>query len=217
MGSNQDRPYRDETWLREKYVVEELSQREIADLARVSQKTVANWMDKHEIPADGKRGSNDTRFRDPDWLREKYVEEGLSTWEVADLCGCSQTTIRDWLGRHSIDTRARKRPPKTLTESFYSEASRQGDSTYEKWTVSDCGEVHTVRVHRLLAVAEHGFGAVVGNHVHHVTNLGWDNRPGNVVPLPADLHAELHHSKESAPYPIPDEWKPRLWDMGVEL
>jgi len=44
-------------------------------------------------------------YRDEDWLREKYWDEGLNQEEIADLCGSHRTTIIEWMGRHSIETR----------------------------------------------------------------------------------------------------------------
>jgi len=42
---------------------------------------------------------------DYDWLREKYIEEGLTQSEISDLAGVSQGTISHHIGKSDIDTR----------------------------------------------------------------------------------------------------------------
>jgi hypothetical protein len=66
---------------------------------------------------------------------------------------------------------------------------------YECWTVYDGQrESHTVRVHRLVAIAEYGFDAVSGNVVHHKNQIPWDNRPENLEPMSRGEHSELHNA-----------------------
>ena len=48
-----------------------------------------------------------TFYRDPIWMRKKYLEEGQTMKQIADICGCTPMTIRDWLIRHDIQTRNR--------------------------------------------------------------------------------------------------------------
>ena len=42
-----------------------------------------------------------------DWMRAKYVDEKMTLQEIADICGVSAMTIREWLMRHNIETRGR--------------------------------------------------------------------------------------------------------------
>ena len=44
-------------------------------------------------------------FRDRDWLYLKYVEERLSTLQIARLCNCHYRTIHQWLIRFGIPRR----------------------------------------------------------------------------------------------------------------
>ena len=49
----------------------------------------------------------DLRYRDPDWLQEKYWGEGLNQREIGSLCGVSQRTILDWMHRLGVCRRTR--------------------------------------------------------------------------------------------------------------
>lgn len=44
-------------------------------------------------------------YRDRDWLWQRRYGEGLLLREMADLAGCSVTTIGRWLGRHGMPNR----------------------------------------------------------------------------------------------------------------
>lgn len=47
----------------------------------------------------------DTPYRDAEWLRRKYHDEGLTQRAIAEECGMSTTTIRRWMKRNDIETR----------------------------------------------------------------------------------------------------------------
>ena len=42
-----------------------------------------------------------------DWMRKKYLEEKKTMQEIANICGVSSMTIRNWLVNHNIETRDR--------------------------------------------------------------------------------------------------------------
>jgi hypothetical protein len=48
-------------------------------------------------------------------------------------------------------------------------------------------------VHRLLAVAEYGFEAVLGKEVHHENGVPWDNRPDNISLVDPAEHRQIHN------------------------
>lgn len=50
-------------------------------------------------------GYQSTDWRDPDWLREKYHDEGLSLREIGDLVGISDRSIGYWMEKHDIPRR----------------------------------------------------------------------------------------------------------------
>jgi len=130
------------------------------------------------------------KYKDADWLREQYVDEYKSTYDMADECGVAPVTIRKYMDRHSIERRSRGTKPKKKA-SF-------GMSTlgYERWvgySSNDGSEQERLYHHRLLAVAEYGFDAVCGMDVHHRNGIPWDNRPENIELMTRAEHTK-HHS-----------------------
>lgn len=45
------------------------------------------------------------RYRDDEWLRDRYHGDGLTQAEIAAECEVSPRCIRTWMDRHGIDTR----------------------------------------------------------------------------------------------------------------
>ena len=48
-------------------------------------------------------------YRNEDWLRNAYINEGRSMADIAAEQGVTPMAVRDWLIRHEIPTRARGR------------------------------------------------------------------------------------------------------------
>jgi len=139
-------------------------------------------------------------YRDEDRLRELYQERGLTTREIADELGCTNGTVSKYLNEYDIETRENwKAGVEAAKEANRVErvALRTLPSGYEYWASKE-GEDRTnliVYVHRLLAIAEHGFDAVADVDVHHCNGVPWDNRPENIELMDKAEHAQ-HHSKE---------------------
>lgn len=64
-------------------------------------------------------GSGDTRYRDPNWLVEKYWEQKLTLAEIGDLCGVKSQTVLYQMRKHGIATR-----PKSVATKMAHDAGR---------------------------------------------------------------------------------------------
>lgn len=220
------KPYQDREWLYEKYVEEELTGNEIAEIADCSRTTVYDWLDRHDIDRErgaGYRVSEPEKYRDKEWLKEKYHGDKLSTAEIGEICDCHKQTIKLWLENHGIEKRDSSEAAKVSWEGAKQRkqelAERFADlhrvnrafffthkSGYERVGVSNGeGGSDFVPVHRLVAVAEYGIDAVKDKVVHHKSNIPWDNRPKNLELMTQEDHSR-HHALER------DAEPPRWWE-----
>ena len=192
VSSSTNAPWRDEQLLRKKYVDEKMPMTHIADEFGCHHKTIINWIERHGIEKRDNFGRYESEkpWADEDWMRENYVEKGLSQSDIANKTEVSLSTIRRWMERHGIEKRSQ------------SEAVTRGNldnpvpvrlhEGYRTWTHSFRGERDTVLVHRLLAVSEYGFEATNGKVVHHKNGVRWDNRPENIELLTNSEHTKHH-------------------------
>jgi len=100
MTEEANAPWRDEELLRQKYIDEGLSTRDLRDLWGCSRKTVSNWLDKYGI----KRPSylDNPPWQDKGTLERLYIDEGLTCEEIGERLGSSGHTADKWRRRHGI-------------------------------------------------------------------------------------------------------------------
>lgn len=98
--------YRDERWLREKYIDEDLSTYEIAELAGVTRPTICNWLHRHDFdvadPGAPNAGDVD-QLKDAEWLRDQYKHQEKSVLDIADQLDVDHKTVREYLDKHGIE------------------------------------------------------------------------------------------------------------------
>lgn len=129
-------------------------------------------------------------WRDKETLQRLHHEEGLNYEGMAERLGCTRRTIAEWFSRHDLDARM-GRPRKTRVLFYTSPLG------YERWhDKRPPSQDKTVRLNRLLAVAEWGFDAVADNHVHHKNGIKWDNRIENLEVLSPSEHQKLHNRQD---------------------
>jgi len=127
----------------------------------------------------------DERYKDKDWLQEKYHDEKMTQEEIGELCDITQAGVKYWMKKLGVNTRI------TGPQRF-PHASFGMSNGYERWK----GNYHKkeqATVHRLAAVAWFGFDAVKDKHVHHKNGIPWDNRKCNLEPISPEKHNTIHH------------------------
>lgn len=163
-----------ESWLRKKHHEENLSTNDIAEVLGCSIDNVQDWMKKHGIDLIHPH-ERDKPWRNKEKLEKLYIDKDMTQEEIASHFGVSQFCIYKWLSQNGI-VKADIGPFRTSTRG------------YERFY----GGGVTIGIHGLVAIAEHGFERIDGNHVHHINKNTWDNRPKNLKPVSRKEHAEIH-------------------------
>lgn len=183
MGSAQSL-WQDKSTLYELYHREELDKMEISERLGCSDVTVGNWMDRLGVPSV-------RAYERESYLRSLYVDKRMTQSEIADLFKCCQTTIGRALDEHGIETR--DSGDYALPSVYFSQS---GYLTCRHRHGKGRSERVAFRIHRLVAVAEFGFDAVVGCDVHHKNKHRADNRHENLEVMERSEHTEHHHERE---------------------
>jgi len=80
-------------WLEEKYLVEKLTSRQIANLLHVGKTSILRYLKKFDINRRPERKKIKRPYHDRNWLYQKYITEKRSTKEIAVLCGLSPQSL----------------------------------------------------------------------------------------------------------------------------
>jgi hypothetical protein len=135
------------------------------------------------------------KYKDEEWLREKYHRERLSAVDMAELAGCTDETILRYMRKFDIPRRDMSTAVSIGKRRQHGEyvplrTEKRGHVCWRgKYQGSNEGRVF---VHRLAAVAWFGWDAVVDKAVHHKNNVPWDNREENLEPMTFSDHM-MHH------------------------
>jgi len=105
MTNSNDAPYQNKEVLREKYVHSDKAIDDICDELRCSRTTLYYWVDKHGLKEEKQALEDPKPWRDPNILRELYIEEDMSVFEVGDELGCSGSAVQRNLKKNGIETR----------------------------------------------------------------------------------------------------------------
>ncbi len=204
---SQDKPWQDEETLRRLYIEEGMTQPEIADEFGCGQSTVSNWLQKFDVKT---RSRSDWKTKYPklhneSWLKVEYQKKERTAPDIADELGCSDSAVLCAVEKAGIPKHSQGISKKTIHPSF---DYRRGYMRATSHNYDDGVQTgtDTIRVHRLVAVAEYGLNEIDGKHVHHKNGIPWDNRPGNLEPLTPSEHHRLHNYRpedvwDRDPYP----------------
>jgi transposase len=143
-------------------------------------------MDNYGIETRGKhKGDNEVAdWKDKDKLKRLYLEQRLSTREIAKRFDCSPTTVSTYLQRYDIPRRHKGPTFVTTVDGYETVRHRCG------------GEYQIYRIHRLVALAQGKIDVAEFHdpetHIHHKNKIPWDNRPNNLQALSKSEHHKLH-------------------------
>jgi DNA-binding transcriptional MerR regulator len=104
MASDTDAPWEDEEWLRQKHTGEGMTIQEMADHADTTFDTVRYYMRKYNVERHG-NSPPDAKYKDAEYLRREYWDNGKSLNEIGEQCDTDGVTIHQWMEKHDIPRR----------------------------------------------------------------------------------------------------------------
>lgn len=172
--------YHNKEWLEKKYWDEGLEQSEIAEIFDVDNSTITRWMKKNNIP---------TVFAE--WISKSeleylYHDRMFSLRDIGEKFDVDSETVREAMKKNGVDTRDR------LEYQKHRWLNIKLVNGYPAFQEQSFNNNNTVKVHRLVAVAEWGFDSVANMDVHHKNGVKFDNRPSNLEVLTPSDHMKMH-------------------------
>jgi DNA-binding XRE family transcriptional regulator len=175
------------------YIDEDMTRQEVADELGKKKGWVKWQLQEHDI----RKMQKARPWQDEDTLREMYLEKGMGQPDIAEELGCTKMTVSNWMREYGITRRSQtKRQSLGWGGDGTGTNYGTGHKGHTYWSVNveeeDGWKNYKVGIHRLIAVAEHGFDALKDKHVHHINHIPWDNRPDNLEVLSGKEHMTYH-------------------------
>jgi hypothetical protein len=109
----------DETWLRDQYIIQNKSTRQIASEISCGKKAVTTALRRYKVPIQsGVNKNKEAQIRrgflqnvptnavgkldNYDWMYEHYITKNLSKLQIAGICGVSQHCVHCWTKKHKL-------------------------------------------------------------------------------------------------------------------
>ena len=183
--------YRDKSWLKQKYLKENKSSREIGSICGVHESTIQFWLSKFAI----QKNSGCEKYKEEDWLKKEYLDKDRRIKDISAECDVTIKTIKNWLNKFDIKKRE---TPVCCRFNFARYKSTDG---YPTWSATGCGnDPGYLTVHRLVAIADGADPYKVFSdknyQVHHRNGFKCDNRPANLELIDRRSHGQ-HHSPDA--------------------
>lgn len=96
--------YQHEEWLYQQYALLGKTLQEIAEDCGVQKKMIWRWVQRFDFDTRS-GGPRPGPWKDEDWLRNQYIDQQKSIYQIADDQDCDEKTIRNWLAEHDIEPR----------------------------------------------------------------------------------------------------------------
>lgn len=182
--------------LKELYVDNKMSFREIAEKLNCKVSTVKYWIYKYNIPTRNNSESNDIyyekkkdrRYTNEEWLRDKYVNKFMSSRQIAEICNVEKSTILNWLHyfgieiRKTHDTYIKRQLPQNFNYCGQCNTVKHESEFYPylPHVCIECKHKKHCKHHRKLGynTLNERFDGSVGHHIDDDT----------VIFIPEDLH-----------------------------
>lgn len=158
-------------------------------------------------------GTKEVFYKNKDWLYNQYINNKKSTFEIAEICGCSEVTIWRWLKRFNIKTRSLSEAAKISFEkgkigfqNGENHPNWKGIENYDQgyktiWNPSHPKSKHKrVKEHVLIIEENIKRNLKKEEIIHHINGIRDDNRIENLWMCNYKSHGKAHKSMEKIVY-----------------
>lgn len=139
-----------------------------------------------------KSGCGNLPWDDPEMLKRLYLEEKLSTFEIADRFEeADQSSVYYQLKKHDIETRD---AGEAMRNTYASNLTVNLGNGRIQYFFDAFGETHTFLHSQLVALLDHPPEEVFADdtHIHHKNHMPFDDRRENLEVLSDSEHAAYH-------------------------
>lgn len=190
--------YKNKKWLEEKYKKEKLSVSNISKLCKVSNTIIYYWLRTFEISINDEYCN--AKYRNKEWLKQKYINEKLSMIQISKLCKVSISPIFKWLKRYNIPIRSLGESHKGLNIwtkgtlmseevkrkiSKANKGQKRTDETKQKMSLSAKGRIFSEETRNKMSKAR------MGKYLKEKNN-SWK---GGITPLAKKIREHLKYQR----------------------
>lgn len=99
-----------ESWLYKEYVINKSTIKYLSNKCKCNKGTIRRYLCKYKIELRNKKGRWNPKIKyhllnNKRWLENKYINEQMTTREIAKICNCDRVTITNYLKEYGIELR----------------------------------------------------------------------------------------------------------------
>ena len=144
-----DTQYKNKKWLHKQYIIENKSLKDISDDCSVTKSCISNWCNKYGFITNENKKKN-SKYKNEDWLREKYIENNLDYTEISNRCGVSPTTIGNHIRKFGIKKEKKYHQKSWLENQYIKKEKTLSDIANEcdvaRQTIANWCETHSIKI-----------------------------------------------------------------------
>lgn len=97
--------HKNNEWIKEEFLNKKNSVQKMSQECGCSNSVIYRRINELNLERDDITTNCNLKHKNKNWLKKKYAEEGKTMKEMAEICGCIQGNISNWINKYDIETR----------------------------------------------------------------------------------------------------------------